>query len=353
MRILFVATALDRPETYMLRGLIDRGLEIRLLIREKSAALSASFPDDTILGKVPLRSRMDFRSMVAIRSAIRSFKPDLIHSLSARAVSSSLFASIGASVKHVAYRGTMGNLNYWDPSSLISFLHPKMNKIICVSDAVLNDLKRIGVAPEKLVRIYKGHDPEWYQDIESVSRESFGARDDEFVITCVANSRPVKGVDVLLRAFLKIPASERVRLVLVGEVRDGELREIAASDARVQLLGFRKDAPAIVRASNLFCMPSRRREGFPKALIEAMIQGVPAVVTTVGGMPEMVIDGHSGLVVPPDDEDRLAAALQQFIRNPSMALQYGARAREHVLEKFRIQGTIAETEAVYRELLEA
>lgn len=350
MRILFVATSLDKPEAYLIRALRERGHEIRLLISDRPGVLETFGSDRNFIEFMPLNSRVSPHSIIKIRRTLRFFNPAIVHSLSARALSNSLFATVGNHVRHVAYRGTMGNLSYWDPSSLISFLHPRLSKIICVSEAVRADLERLGVAPNKLVRIYKGHDPAWYAGIQALDRASYGVPPGQFLIGCVANSRPVKGVDTLLKAFLKLAPEMAAHLVVVGEIRDPKLNALAQRDNRIHLLGFRNDAPAIVAGCDLFCMPSRRREGFPKALIEAMIQGIPAVVTSVGGLPEMVIDRVNGLVVPPDDPEALASALREFIETPGLAMSYGPKARTRVCSEFPIEMTVRETEAVYREL---
>lgn len=350
MKILFVATALDLPEAHLVRGLLEQGIDLRLMISSESKHMSVLDTYRDRVSSVTLGSRMDWRAMRSVRRMIREFSPDVIHSLSARALSNSLLASWGLPVKHVAYRGTMGNLSYWDPSSLISFLHPRLNRIICVSDAVKNDLEKLGVPASRLVRIYKGHDPAWYRIERPVSKSDLGIGEEQLVISCVANSRPVKGVDTLIQAFRLIPRDQAVQLLLVGEVRDNQLQEMAGDDPRIRFLGYRADAPAIVACSDIFCMPSRRREGFPKALLEAMIQGIPGVVTRVGGLPEMVLDGHNGLVVESEDTQGLAEALKRLAHDSNLRRQCGVNARERVMNSFPIAATIEQTVAVYREL---
>ena len=309
MKVLCIANALDRPESHLIAALIEGGVDVQILLGEAGKYFEVLEPHRAKIRSVSLSSRVDLFGLRKIRQVLKQFRPDIIHSFSARALSNALIASWGLALKHVAYRGTMGNLSRWDPAAWMSFLSPKLDKIICVSDAVRKDLIRFGIAPEKLIRIYKGHDSGWYQVREPCDLRQFGLPSGSRVIVCVANSRPVKGIDTLIRAFRLVPQSINAQLLLVGEVRDSKLRELADGDSRIHFIGFRKDAPAIVAAGDIFCMPSRRREGFPKALIEAMIQGLPAVVTEVGGLPEIVKHNQTGLVVAAEDVSLLSQAL--------------------------------------------
>jgi glycosyltransferase involved in cell wall biosynthesis len=351
MKVLFIANAFDRPESHLVAKLIARGVQAQILVGEVGKYFDVLASQQAIISSVSLSSRIDIIGIKKIRQVIKDFQPDIIHSFSARGLSNALIASWGRALKHVAYRGTMGNLSRWDPSSWMSFLNPRLDKIVCVSDAVRSDLIRFGIVPKKLVRIYKGHNPEWYQATDSKDLTEFGLSHGEPVIACVANSRPVKGIDILIRAFRLIPVTVKAQLLLIGEVRDPSLLKLAQGDARIHFTGFRKDAPAIVAACNIFCMPSRRREGFPKALIEAMIQGLPAVVSDVGGLPEIVKHNQNGLVVAADDIVMLSQALMRLIKEPELCTVFGQRARTDIIENFSIDQTIEQTFAVYQDLL--
>jgi glycosyltransferase involved in cell wall biosynthesis len=350
MKVLFIANAFDRPERALVNGLCTKSVH-GYLLSEKTLAqqdLNDSLYDQQ--KGIALKSRCDLGSILTIRKVIRDFKPDIIHSFSGRALSNALIASIGLKCLHIAYRGTMGNLSFWDPASRMSFLNQRLNKIICVSDAVKDSLLALGVANEKLVRIYKGHDQNWYP-ASKLSRSDLGLPVDHCIVACVANNRPVKGLDTLINAFLALPKDRKSILLIIGEDPDGSLKKLAAGDSRIIFLGFRSDATQIVSLADVFCMPSRRREGFPKAVIEAMIQGIPAVVTSVGGLPEMVIDGAQGFVVEPDKPKLLSQSLLQLIDNQELRKQLGQQARLRVLNEFSIENTILQTLEVYQQLL--
>jgi glycosyltransferase involved in cell wall biosynthesis len=130
-------------------------------------------------------------------------------------------------------------------------------------------------------------------------------------------------------------------------------RRIAASPAasHIHVLGYRKDAPALTAACDVFVLPSTKREGLARSLIEAMAYGVAPVVTDCGGSPELVQHGVSGLVVPVADAAALAAAIRMLHDDAALRARLGAGARERIGRDFRIEDTIAKTLALYRSLV--
>ena len=130
-------------------------------------------------------------------------------------------------------------------------------------------------------------------------------------------------------------------------------RTIAASPAssRVHVLGYRSDAPALTAACHVFVLPSTKREGLARSLIEAMAYGVAPVVTDCGGSPELVQNGISGLVVPVADSAALAAAIRKLYDDAALRVQLGAGARARIARDFRIEDTILKTLALYRSLV--
>ena len=101
---------------------------------------------------------------------------------------------------------------------------------------------------------------------------------------------------------------------------------------------------------DVFVMPSIKREGLPRAVIEAMAQGTPAIVSDVGGMPEIVVHGECGLVVPPKDPAALAKALIRLARDPVRCRRFSKRAPERIQSHFNIQTTIRQTVGLFRQL---
>jgi glycosyltransferase involved in cell wall biosynthesis len=209
------------------------------------------------------------------------------------------------------------------------------------------------IPAERLVRIYKGHSLDWYRAVPA-DLATVGVPPRSFTIACVANYRPRKGIEVLVDAFGRLPDAWSARLLLIGAGMDAPrlARRIAASRAasRIHVLGFRRDAPALTAACDVFVLPSTKREGLARSLIEAMAYGVAPVVTDCGGSPELVVDGKCGLVIPINDAAALAAAIASLHDDSGLRARLGAAARERIARAFRIEDTIAQSLALYRTL---
>jgi glycosyltransferase involved in cell wall biosynthesis len=258
----------------------------------------------------------------------------------------------------IAYRGIVGNVSFLSPASWWRFLNPRIDRIVCVCNAVRDYFlsmrpRWLRMPAERPVTIYKGHSLDWYTATPA-DRATLGVPRDSFVVGCVANYRPRKGIEVLVDALGLLPADCPAHLILVGNMSSPRLlRRIARSPARerIHLLGHRRDAPSLTAACDAFVLPSVKREGLARSLIEAMAYGVAPVVTNCGGSPELVIDGQSGFVVPVEDPQAIATALERLYRDPALRRRLGAAARLRIGTQFRIEDTIAKTLALYKELV--
>jgi glycosyltransferase involved in cell wall biosynthesis len=131
------------------------------------------------------------------------------------------------------------------------------------------------------------------------------------------------------------------------------IRRIQKSPARdrIHRVGFVPNAPELSAACDVFCMPSTKREGLARAIIEAMAYKVPPVVTRAGGSPELVVDGVSGIVVPPRNARGIANAIETLYRDEPLRLRMGEAARERIGTAFRNEDTVRNTIALYEELV--
>lgn len=355
MKVLVISEALDLPEVHCLVGLRAAGVDLRVVLDPSTRRYSELIEKGLEVIPLKLRSRVDPWAIWRIRRLLQTEKWDLVHCLrNNRPLSNFLLAAGSYRGRRVAYRGTSGHLGWWDPGSRMTYLHPSLDRIICVSEAVRKYLLGLGLPEQRLVTIYKGHDVQWYRGRPSVDLASCGIPVGAFTVCLVANMRPVKGADVLVEALDYLPRDGSIHLLLVGDVRDARLRRLATEPRNrglVHLTGFRPDAPALVGASQVFVMPSREREGLPRAVIEAMSQDIPAIVSDVGGMPELVESGRSGWVVPPSEARALAEAILRLKNNPGERQQMGLAARARIEHEFSIHRTIARTLDVYRELV--
>ena len=357
MRILIVNTYSDRSELAMYQGFADAGMEVELICAPDAPEREATQPRGFAVTALPIRHRVDLPAAVRLRRLLRDRPPDAVYAPRNSTLAVALFASWGLR-RHaiVAYRGTVGHVNRSDPASWIAYLNPRVDAIVCVSEAVRRYLRSVGVPERKLATVHKGHDPAWYAYPSVPTRTELGLPEDAFVIGFTGSLRPVKGVEDLLSAAAVLPESVPAHLALVGEVRVPRLREQADSlglRGRVTFMGHCIDAARLARAFDVFVMPSTEREGLPRAVIEAMAQGVPVIVTDVGGMPELVEDGVSGLVVPPRHPAALAEAIVRLASAPALRQRMGDAARERIRKRFHIETTIASMLDVLRKAAES
>ncbi len=343
MRILIASSYSDRSEAAMYKGLIEAGVDLGLIYNPDIGVPAALNESKLEAWPMKIRHRMDARAVRAFRRLLETNEFDVVYAPWNRSLSVCMLASRGTGLKVIGYRGTMGHLSYWDPASRITYLNPRLSGIVCVSDAVRRYLLSMGLPSHRLAHIYKGHDVSWYEQGPRADLAAFGIPGDAFVVGFVGNMRPVKGVDVLLRSALLLKEEKRVHFLLVGDVHHRKILRLAKDpriQPRVHLTGFRTDATAIAGACDVFVMPSVEREGLPRAVIEAMAQRVPPVVSDVGGMPEVVVNGHCGLVVPPRDPEALAEAVSTLYKDPEKRRAFGEQARKRVENHFNIRETI-------------
>jgi glycosyltransferase involved in cell wall biosynthesis len=168
-----------------------------------------------------------------------------------------------------------------------------------------------------------------------------------------------KGVEEFVRAAqILTEAGVCARFILVGDPDPGNPASVPVEVLRawhgrngVEWRGRRDDMPSVFHAAHIACLPSYYREGLPKVLLEAAACGLPIVATDAPGCREIVRDGENGFLVPVRDAETLAKALRNLIDHPALRAQMGRRGRQIVLEEFSQDRVIADTLAVYQELL--
>ncbi|MEZ4567311.1 MAG: glycosyltransferase [Desulfobacterales bacterium] len=172
---------------------------------------------------------------------------------------------------------------------------------------------------------------------------------------CGPEPRPHKGIDFLVDAARYLPPETPVFFLLLGRLEnDRKLRaKIDASPMKDHfiLAGFRNNAPAIFAASDAFIMPSTKREGLSRAVIEAMSSGTVPIVTDVGGLPELVADGESGFVVPPMDSRAIAGAILKLAQHPELKKQMGKAAKDRIQNEFNVAATVLRTKEMFEQMM--
>jgi glycosyltransferase involved in cell wall biosynthesis len=162
-----------------------------------------------------------------------------------------------------------------------------------------------------------------------------------------------KGHKELFAALASLKARYPIHALIVGGGRrQAEIKQAAADlglATEVHFLGSRRDVPDLLQALDIFVLPSYS-EGLSLALLEAMAAGLPVIATRVGGNPELVTDGVTGLLIPPKDAEALAQALERLLADPSQAHTLGQNARSLVVANYSLERLAREINAIYAEL---
>ncbi|MBI5411621.1 glycosyltransferase family 4 protein [Candidatus Peregrinibacteria bacterium] len=175
-----------------------------------------------------------------------------------------------------------------------------------------------------------------------------GVPADAIVVTCIAELHPRKGHEYLLRAFEHLEmAAPRVHLFLVGKgPLEASLRRRYGQHPNIHFLGWRDDIPELLKASDIVILPSLK-EAFGMVLVEAMASGVAVIGTNRGGIPDIVQDGVTGLLVPPANSEKIVEAIYTLIQNPDLKRDMGKKALQHVREHFTAERMARETMEIY------
>ena len=230
------------------------------------------------------------------------------------------------------------------------------DRVITSGEAIRRVVLAAGVPPARVVAIPAGVNLESFRfglKAPEIERElGLGSP----VVGSVAMFRGSKGHPQLLQAFARVRERHpRASLLLVGDgIRrpwvEQLAREAGLADA-VVFTGFRPDVPALLAAMDCFALASTRTEGVPQALLQAFAVGVPVVASRIGGIPEVVTDGETGLLVESDTVPLLAAAIERVLDDPASAAQRARAARALVETRFSHERSIDRLLALYDELL--
>jgi glycosyltransferase involved in cell wall biosynthesis len=234
-------------------------------------------------------------------------------------------------------------------------LTPRMDQLIAVSAMIERKLIDEGRTTTPVRRIYNGVDLSRYDSQEACCTlpDEYGMEPGSEIVGVVARLEPEKGHATLLEAWpLVLRSVPDVYLLIVGEGSRREALEAQARDLRIAhrvvFTGRRDDVPAVTAALDVAVLPSYR-EAQGLSVLEAMALSRPVVASNVGGIPEMITDGITGLLVPPHDPEALAGAIIRLLRDHPYADTLGRAGHDMVHDRFCIQLMVKAVEEIYEE----
>lgn len=225
---------------------------------------------------------------------------------------------------------------------------------VAVSDFILERMRQRPHAAI-LRRIYNGIDPDQYK---AARAPLDGKRDEDCVVAFAGRLVCGKGPDYLLEAVARLRAKRRMRLLIAGDGPERpRLEDLAqALDIRdtVQFLGLSHEMPAFWQMCDIAAVPSAEFiEACPMTPLEAMASSKPVVATRNGGLPELVVDGETGLLVPPGDDTALASALERYANSSELRLAHGSQGRARVVRNFHINNCARRYLELFDEIVES
>jgi glycosyltransferase involved in cell wall biosynthesis len=336
----------ERHLLTLLPALAARGVDVHFLGLDDPARAPDPFYEELTVPftRVPAAHDVDPLLLARVVRAARCVRPDLVHTHLVHAdVYGALSAGRLVSTKHNDDPFRTGPFRFVE-----RLLAARAQRIIAITESLARfQAERVGIPRRKLVTIHYGLDeppPAWgtnpHDDVPPDAR----------VVLAVCRLDPQKGLDVAVQAFAHLRDGHAdARLVVLGEGPErGPLEELARSlGVPLHLPGRVPDVAAWLGRASVLVHPVRW-EGFGLAVLEAMLAGLPVVASRVSSLPELVEDGVTGLLVPPDDPAALGAALSSVLTDPGAL---GIAGRQRAQERFSVARMAEATLDVYETAL--
>ncbi len=354
MKILFVANvdfALRHFVLPLMRGARARGHEVVAACAEGPLLDLPRAEGFRVAGLAMARSLSpgsNWRALSALRRLMRAERPDLVHAHFPIAGLLGRLAARLEGVPRVAY--TVHGFLFNQPGPLwrrglslgMEWLGGRLtDTFLTVSEEEARDARRLRIARDATA-CGNGRDPAIFRPdpvARASARAELGSAPGDCVVVAVSRLVRHKGYPELLEAVEAVPGAT---LWVVGDRLPSDhgedlgpafARAAAVLGPRLRRLGYRHDVARVLAGADVFCLPSHF-EGLPMSVIEAMLAGLPVVATDVGGPREMVLDGRTGLLVPPARVAPLAAALRRLAADPELRRSMGAAGRDRATSRY-------------------
>jgi glycosyltransferase involved in cell wall biosynthesis len=350
---------------------------IRLLPKDRFRCTLVTFKIDPRLGVFenfpcpwrlfPLRRTYDWNALqVALRlnRLIRAQQVRIVHTFFETSdLWGSLVAKLSGVPALISSRRDMGILRASKHQPAYRVLSRLYNLVLAVSDEVRAFcIRHDGLNPEKVLTLYNGIEIERIAAVTDAAtlRASMGLGGASHLVSTVAHVRPVKGLDILIRAAATVCQEfPRAMFLVIGDVHAPrhfqellKLTESLGLKENVRFVGPSEDVFSLLKMSDVFCLPSRS-EGFSNALLEAMACSLPCVATRVGGNSEALEEGRSGFLIESENPHALADRIRTLLRHPERAREMGREGRRMVEAKFTMQAMMSRLVELYDGTLKA
>jgi glycosyltransferase involved in cell wall biosynthesis len=358
-------------ESHMLdlvRGLRREGVDVSFICPVPSPLAEKAGANRLKVIPLPAGGLIDWAAIRTLRRLLRSGRIDILHAHNGRTALLSAIAVCLArrghfipaqhflEPSHVSYRGAKAIFyrlaHHW--------VNGKASHLLASSGAIREAMLARGDAPAERITFnpvgIEAPDSRLLEPRAQV-RQELGIDNDAPLLVCVARLEAEKDIDVLVEAMSHVvQAHPTAKCIVAGEgsLKQQLLDQIHKSGLEdvVRLLGFRSDVPSLIAASDLLVLPSRA-EPFGLVLLEAMALCKPVVATRAGGPTEIVVEGETGMLVPPQEPEPLAQAISHLLANPRAAREMGHRGSERFYDRYTTERMSKVVLDVYQQVLRA
>lgn len=344
-----------RPEAEIFIGLAQKGFDISIMTFKDSPFENAFKQAGVKLIDFHPKHKNNTTEISRIRKYLMDNDIQVMMLFNSEAIVSGIKAAKGLKTKVVLYRGYDGNINWWDPSAYLKYLHPRVDKIVCNSKGVEQTIQsQLFVKKDKTITINKGHRVEWYDEYEAIDiKNELNINKDALLFVNVCINRRMKGLPYFFKAINLLPENLNAHFLFVGKDMETEenlkLVEKSPYKNNIHFLGFRKDALSIVKACDVFVLPSIKGESITKSVIEAMCLSKPCIISDIAGNEELQLENYKQFVVKSKNKNDLTRALKAMI-NFENREEMGRASRIHIKNKINCNSTIEEYGNFFLEL---
>lgn len=345
----------QRQSFFLAKELKRRGLPFLFVVQRGSPLHQKATQAELPVLALKIKSEFDLSAVLRLAWTMKRRKCLLAHFHDAHSVA---VGSAAASLAKVRYRVITRRVDF--PLKRNYFSRRKYRKKVDAIIAISERIKRVmvsGGVDRKLIEVIpSGIDFSAFDEVSSKDylRREFSFSPDDFLVGIVAALADHKGHKYLIQAMKILKEhSAKIKLVIVGHGSlqmelDRQAKESDVEDI-VFFLGFREDVPQILASLDLFVLSSYL-EGLGSSILDAMASRLPVVATTAGGIPEIVTDGESGLLVPPQDPEALAQAILRLYNDRELAARFGQRGYEVVHQRFSAEAMAKKIVDVYERI---
>jgi glycosyltransferase involved in cell wall biosynthesis len=313
--------------------------------------------------KIVIKSNLDVSCLREIKRYIKDGDFDIVHT---HLIHGDIYGTMAARLAHAPHiiSSKHGYDNYENTSAFYKInglLSPFVERVITISNALQEKVNKSDMIPKsKMITVHYGLDWKEYLKKSKVNEKTIRAelnlRDNHFNFASVGRLVDVKGYPFLIEAVkkLKLEGYNDFTVLIIG---DGPLKDDLLNlsvemgvGGEVRFLGRREDVSSILSISDAFVLPTLG-EGFGLVILEAMAHRLPVISTTTMAIPEIVVEGETGLLVDPKSVDELAHAMKSFIDDRELAKKMGEAGLLRLKEYFTIPEMVRKTEEIYMEVL--